>query len=308
MFGPANTTLTTLTRLPYPSTAIHASIRKMKSAGLLTTSTMAHMALCVPVPWMAGDKILPLLNKDAPPSSSATSSQGQGPKTDNDHTFVLASSHLAPGPISQKPGQSFNSLWDTWKKQRGSTKPLSTGKKDIPVLIITEMGELSVGIPSSSQQQSSSKEASSNATKQKVISVPLSPADNSAEKADNVSLTELGELSVGIPLSPVPSSSSSSSSRPSSNGTSTLPCPFYSVRNGKQPRDHDDVLIIFLVSTFLLVVVVVEAWGPVWRSIRNRFSSSRKEGVIRLVEEKETETKPKSFRDDSILVKSEESG
>lgn len=221
---------------------------------------MAQMALSVPVPWMAGDKILPLLNKDAPTS--------QAPKTDNDKIFALASSHLAPGPVFQKPGQSFSSLWDTWKKQQqhGSTKPVPSTKKGVPVLIITEMGELSVGIPASSSQQPSSREAS---TKQKVISVPVSRPGNS-EKADNVSVTELGELSVGIPSSPPSSSSLSSSSliapssRPSTNGTS--PCPFYSVGNGK-PRDHDDVLIIFLVSTFLLVVVVVEAWGPVWRRL-----------------------------------------
>ncbi|KAK3354755.1 hypothetical protein B0H65DRAFT_23275 [Neurospora tetraspora] len=259
----------------------------MKSTALFTTVTMAHMALCVPVPWMAGDKILPLLNKDAP--NSATS--GRSPKTDN--TFALASSHLAPGPILQKAEQSFNSLWDNWKKKHGSSPALNVddAKKDIPVLIITEMGELSVAIPSSSQPLS--KQASN--SKQKPVSIP--PGN---KKADNVSVTELGELSIGIPSpvpSPPPSSSTSlpSSSRPS-NGTS--PCPFYV---GK-PRDHDDVLIIFLVSTFLLVVVVVEAWDPVCRSVRNRFSSRRK-GAIRLVEE--TETKPKSFRNDSVLVKSE---
>ncbi|KAK1783840.1 hypothetical protein QBC45DRAFT_5434 [Copromyces sp. CBS 386.78] len=268
----------------------------MKSIALLTTITMAHMALCVPVPWMAGDKMLPLLNKDAPSSGTP----GQDPKTDK--TYVLASSHLAPGPVFHKAESSFSSLWDNWKKKHGSgpIPNLDKPKKNVPVLIITEMGELGVGIPSSS----SSKQASS--PKQKALSVP--PPSN--EKAENVSVTEMGELSIGItsPVpSPPPSSSSSStswlptSSRPS-NGTT--PCPFYVV--GK-PRDHDDVLVIFLVSTFLLVVVVVEAWGAVCQSVRTRFASKR-QGAIRLVEEEtETETKPKLFQSDEVLVKSAES-
>ncbi|KAK3952903.1 hypothetical protein QBC32DRAFT_131950 [Pseudoneurospora amorphoporcata] len=269
----------------------------MKSIALLTTITMAHVALCVPVPWMAGDKILPLLNKDAPSSGTPR----QDPKTDK--TYVLASSHLAPGPVFQKAESSFSSSWDNWKKKHGAgpIPNLDKPKKNVPVLIITEMGELGVGIPSSSSS-SSSKQASS--PKQKALSVP--PPSN--EKAENVSVTEMGELSIGI-TSPVPSpqppsslSSSSSwlptSSRPS-NGTT--PCPFYVV--GK-PCDHDDVLVIFLVSTFLLVVVVVEAWGAVCRSVRNRFASKR-QGAIRLVEE--TETKSKLFRSDEVLVKSSES-
>ncbi|KAH7628639.1 hypothetical protein B0T09DRAFT_165019 [Sordaria sp. MPI-SDFR-AT-0083] len=269
----------------------------MKSTTFFITITMAHMALCVPVPWMAGDKILPLLNNDAP--SSGTSSQS--PKKDN--RYVLASSHIAPGPVFQRPESSFSSLWDNWKKKHGSgpIPNLDNLKKDIPVLIITEMGELGVGIPLSSSSNSKplSKQASS--PKQKPVSIPPSN-----EKADNLSVTEMGELTIGIP-SPVPSPpplsslssspSSHSSSRPS-NGTS--PCPFYVV---SKPRDHNDVLVIFLVLTFLLVVVVVEAGGPVCRSVRDRFVSKRK-GAIRLVEE-ETESKPKSFRNDEVLVKSE---
>ncbi|KAK3388955.1 hypothetical protein B0T20DRAFT_89869 [Sordaria brevicollis] len=267
----------------------------MKPTALFTVA-MAHMAFSVPTPWMAGDKILPLLNKDA--------SSSQAPKTDNGKPFVLAASHRAPGPVAQKPGQSFSTIWEKWKKQQQHASAKTTvpkvanSRKDIPVLIITEMGELTVGIPSSSQKPSSKEAASpSTGSKQKVVSVPLSKPDKSVEKADNVSVTELGELSVGI-LSPVSSSSSSSSSsRPSTNSTLS-PCPFYNVGNARS-RDHDDVLIIGLVSTFLLVVVVVEAWGPVWRSVRNRFSSRRK-GAIRLAEdETEKKTKPKSFRSDS---------
>ncbi|EAA35060.1 hypothetical protein GE21DRAFT_287 [Neurospora crassa] len=263
----------------------------MKSTTFLTTVAMAHMALCVPVPWMAGDNVLLSLNRNVPSSAAS----GRDPKSDK--AFVLATSHLAPGPILQKAERSFNSLWDTWKKKHGSGRALivDNARKDIPVLVITELGELGVGIPSSSQPPS--KQASD--PKQKPVS-----ASSGNEKADNVSVTEMGELSIGIPSSmsspPSPSSSSSSSSLSSSsqpsNGTS--PCPFYV----EKPRDHDDVLVIFLVSAFLLVVVVVETWGPVCRSVKNMFSSKRK-GAIQLAEE--TETKPKSFRDNSILVKSE---
>lgn len=290
----------------------------MKSTTFLTTIAMAHMALCVPVPWMAGDNILLSPNRNVPSSAAS----GRDPKSDK--AFVLATSHLAPGPILQKADRSFNSLWDNWKKKHGSGPALivDNARKDIPVLVITELGELGVGIPSSSQPPS--KQASN--PKQKPVS-----ASSGNEKANNVSVTEMGELSIGIP-SPSSSSSSSSfsslspSSQPS-NGTS--PCPFYV----EKPRDHDDVLVIFLVSAFLLVVVVVETWGPVCRrlvvlatyvnppsfpvpsvsstearltrrhdSVRNMFSSKRK-GAIQLVEE--TETRPKSFRDNSVLVKSE---
>ncbi|KAL0465323.1 hypothetical protein QR685DRAFT_137099 [Neurospora intermedia] len=261
----------------------------MKSTTFLTTIAMAHMALCVPVPWMAGDNVLLSLNRNVPSGAAS----GRDPKSDR--AFVLAASHLAPGPILQKAERSFNSLWDNWKKKHGSGPALivDNARKDIPVLVITELGELGVGIPSSSRPPS--KQASN--LKQKPVS-----ASSGNKKADNVSVTEMGELSIGIPSSmpspPSPSSSSSSLSSSSQPSNGTSPCPFYV----EKPRDHDDMLIIFLVSAFLLVVVVVETWGPVCRSVKNTFSSKRK-GAIQLAEE--TETKPKSFRDSSVLVKSE---